>query len=753
MSTYPRLLARPAPYESESFMGYLLRLAEINYYSTPFNIVKAGLENEPEKANVNDYVKLLSSGDIDLLGFSELTQESVDTLESLRYPIVLASADHQPDIHEFFYYDVPSNFLRFAYPKVCVECLRESSYHRSIWDFAPLTCCPEHDVLLVDYCIECNSQLTWNRKGVRYCQCGFDLTRINPIKVDHNQNWLSKEIQYLLNYTSDDKRLIISDETSTRRFDDLIDLINLINDKSYKLADSKRKHYRYELQWQPNYALHKTLMFTVCNLDTGPYLSPYFIPVSNKNSLARAVGLKNIYSNKTIDQKIFYLQSDYLYRQTSTIVKSDLCACLKISKTLLHSMELQGVLLPVSGPPIDSSGDYHYSLKHVSQILDNLSANSISDVEDPITIGEHLKTCSVANKRPFGMLISSMLDGKVQFVIKASAHGLLDIELSKKSLKAFINRTCKRKHDQAYISVDQAAKKLKTYPAVIYSTLDKLIPCINLSNRKFIHIKDVVEFHENYVLISELAKDCETNPTNLSEKIIDEGISPVSGPLCDGNKVYIFKRSDIRRLDMLSVVNKKKYDTNTGRKPKRTHRAYYQTLIEDLSLLTSTEAAKFLNISSQKLAILIKKNYIKLERNPELPVSKKYIRLSQLRTYRIRYLNNPYLMSFNKASNSLNESTTRFYYNWIKSRRLKVIKDGLGNEYVDFKQLVKIKKFKEKALSGADAAELLGVEKYVINNLRKQSKLRPISGPGIDDFKNYFYKRQDIETLSHENWW
>lgn len=99
------------------------------------------------------------------------------------------------------------------------------------------------------------------------------------------------------------------------------------------------------------------------------------------------------------------------------------------------------------------------------------------------------------------------------------------------------------------------------------------------------------------------------------------------------------------------------------------------------------------------------------------------------------------------------KSTTRFYYNWIRSRRLKVIKDGLGNEYVDFKQLVKIKKFKEKALSGADAAELLGVEKYVINNLRKQSKLRPISGPGIDDFKNYFYKRQDIETLSHENWW
>lgn len=753
INTHARLLTRPAPYESESFMGYLLRLADLNYYDSPFNIVKAALEGEPEKATLNDYVKLLCSGEIDLSGFSELTQETIETLESLRYPVVLSSVDHHPDIHEFFYYDVPSNFLRFAYPRVCVECLKENSYHKSIWDFAPLTCCPQHDVLLVDYCINCKTQLTWNRKGVNFCHCGFDLRQIPSIKVDHNQSWLSKEIQYLLNYTSDDKDLISADETSTRRFDDLIDILDLINEKSLKLADSKRKQYRYEHQWQPNHALHKTLMLTVCNLDTGPYLYTYLNPISDKNFLARTLGLKNIHSNKTIEQKVQQLQSDFLHKQKSTIVKSDLCACLGISQTLLHSMELQAIIIPISGPSIDRCGDYHYSLMEVSEMLDRLREKSVSDLSNFISIKDHLRACRVANKRPFGLLITSMLAGKVMFEIGNDAEGLLDIHINQKSLKAFINRTRKQKNNKAYISVNEAAKKLETYPAVVYSCLGKLLPCVNLSNRKFIHRDHVEDFHQKYVLISELAKDYETNPTNLSEKIIDEGVRPISGPRYDGNTVYIFKRSEIQQLDMLTVVNKEKYDTNTGRKSKRAKKANYLSVIQNLSLVTTPQAAVILNISSQQLSRLIKNNFIRVEKHPDLPLNKKYIKRSQLQRYIMKYRNNPFLMPFSKASERLNESHTRFYYNWIKYRRLSVINDGLGNEYVHFQQLKKIIKFKQNALSGADAADLLGVQKYVIDNLRKQKKIKPISGPGIDGFNNYFYKRQDIETLSHENWW
>lgn len=288
---------------------------------------------------------------------------------------------------------------------------------------------------------------------------------------------------------------------------------------------------------------------------------------------------------------------------------------------------------------------------------------------------------------------------------------------------------------------------------MVYSCLGKLLPCVNLSNRKYIHREHVEDFHQKYVLISELAKDYETNPTNLSEKIIDEGVRPISGPRYDGNKVYIFKRSAIQQLDLLTVINKKKYDTNTGRKSKRAKKANYLSVIQNLSLVTTPEAAVFLNISSQQLSRLIKNNFIRVEKQPDLPLNKKYIKRSQLQRYIMQYRNNPFLISYGKASEKLNESHTRFYYNWIKYRRLSVINDGLGNEYVHLQQLKKIINFKQNALSGADAADLLGVQKYVIDNLRKQKKIKPISGPGIDGFKNYFYKRQDIETLSHENWW
>lgn len=757
MSSKVKLINRPAPYDDESFMGYILRLSELNYYSTPFNLVKTGVswkDSKSDKASINDYIKLLSSGDIDLSGFSSLVEESIDTLESLRYPVVHSAIDHYPDIHEFFFYDVPSNYLRFAYPRVCVECLKEAPYHRSIWDFAPLTCCPKHKVLLTDLCPCCDMQLTWARKGIKYSQCGVDLTEVSPVKIDHNQYWLSNEVQYLLNYTSNDLFQVCSSETSTRRFDDIIDVLSLIDEKSKLLSDSNRKQFRYEFQWQPNIALHKLLMAMICHLDVGPYFTKRFTHTLDKTLQARAIGLKNPRSNKTLEHEITAFQRTLLNRQTETIVKTELCACLGISRRLVEGLEFHELLLPSSGPNVNAAGDYRYNLSDVVKLLSELIVQSSLELDDSVSLGQHLRFCPVADKRPFGLLLQEILKGKIIFHLPRVSTSLLDIQINNSSLAKFLKRTNKRKHSASYLTVDKVADELKTYPEAIYALLNKkLLPCIRIGKSKVVHKDHVRSFKQKFVFISELADDYSTNPTNLSEKIMDEGVKAVSGPRIDGNKVYIFNRKDIRKLDMLSVISKRGYETNTGRKPSRACKSRYQYLIEKYSLVPTSDAAKLLEISPQQLSRLIRLGYLKTESHPDLPLTKRYIRRSRIDAYEKKYIGNPFLCSLENALKSLNEEHPHFYNNWVKPKRVKVIDDGLGKLYIDLRDLKEIKKLKRKGMTTADAASYLGVERYVIQNLIKQGKIQTISGPGKDNYSNYLVNRDDIEKLTHENWW
>lgn len=759
-------------------MGYLLRLSEENCFETPFSLLELGelkaslpkniksitdsdqdkktqddLGKLSPKSGINDYVKKLVSGEIDLSKLAHITGEIADVLESLRYPIVHSTLDHYPDIHDFYFYDVPSNFLRFAYPRVCVECLNETPYHRAVWDFAPMTSCPAHNSLLIDICPACNQQLAWNRCSITKCQCGSDLLQLSPTKLDSNQTWLSHEVQALVNYTAADPMINNSYHTATRRFSDLIDVIELIRKQSNRLSDSARKHFRYEFQWQPNAELHETLLYLVINLETKkPILDKPHTDDSHTLS-ARRLGLKDSHSNKSVRKEIFTETHSSFNRQRELISKSALCSQLGISPRLMHGLEEFSIIKPVTGPKIDKSGDYHYAKTEVIEILSKLKSLSKTSEKPHISINHHLRSSAVKLKRPFGLIIQSLLENKAQFYFP-EGFSLLKIQLEELSFNSFLQETEPAVINDGFLSVKAAAEKLNIYNDAVYRSLKAgIIPHTTRGRTKLIRSLDLEKFNHYYVFVTEIAKTHGCNPTNLADKIIDEGIKPASGPNVDGNLLNVFLRSDINKLDMHHIINKIKYDTNTGRKSKQTRKKSYLELVEILNLVPSTEAANILGVSIQQLSKLVRKNYLKIEKHSSIPAYKKYIRLTEIEEYEARYKSNPNLVSKSYAANFLNESETRFYNNWVKYKRLELVNDGLDNDYVDKKAIEEIKEFKKQALSTAEACAVLGVKKYEIDNLRKLGKLIPVSGPGVDPYGNYFYKKKDIETLSNADWW
>jgi TniQ len=162
-----QLLRTPAPQPDESLMGYILRLVESNYYETPKWILDfAGL-----KMDVLLYGwRMLCDDSIDFTLFKQITGLSEEEVNEMKHEIRSGSDYELCDAQ----WDVPINSLRFNRPMVCSDCLRENPYCRKFWDLPVVTICPQHRSLLLDKCPSCRIPITWDRKSVSQCRCGYD---------------------------------------------------------------------------------------------------------------------------------------------------------------------------------------------------------------------------------------------------------------------------------------------------------------------------------------------------------------------------------------------------------------------------------------------------------------------------------------------------------------------------------------------------------------------------------------------------
>jgi hypothetical protein len=170
-----RLLRTPVPHADESLMGYVVRLTEENGYGAPSWIFDlAGLRNG---ARGGGWTALYSPG------FDPTLLERVIGLkrpefDALRYGI---GSSRRSVI--FADQPISIDFIRFSTPKLCPLCLREASYYKRFWDLLPLTACAVHGLILIDTCSDCGRRVSWLRKKVSVCHCGFDWRTSKPVEA------------------------------------------------------------------------------------------------------------------------------------------------------------------------------------------------------------------------------------------------------------------------------------------------------------------------------------------------------------------------------------------------------------------------------------------------------------------------------------------------------------------------------------------------------------------------------------------
>ncbi len=171
------LLRRPRPYVDEDLAGYILRLSQINRYSSPQWIYNL--------AEIPQYAANGNFCDRDSRDLSKLAQLlSID--ESTLWKMAFCDRKSSKLVRvEFFGRSLPTYNLSKQKAKVCPCCLAEKPYCRKIWNLIPLTVCPIHHCLLLDICPQCDRQIRWDRNSVNECKyCELDWRSIQPESLE-----------------------------------------------------------------------------------------------------------------------------------------------------------------------------------------------------------------------------------------------------------------------------------------------------------------------------------------------------------------------------------------------------------------------------------------------------------------------------------------------------------------------------------------------------------------------------------------
>jgi hypothetical protein len=236
------LLFTAHPFPDESFVGYLLRLTEVNRYKTLSWILQL--------AKIKDYV---NSGFSfarhplpDLSPLSYLTGIDKVVLASLMYAPVRLSKERLVGDYSVFDSPMPHYVIRLSNPKVCPGCLNEFGYIRKIWELGIVTVCPIHKVKLLDTCPGCLKKVSWGRNQISICRCGFDWRDPMPLRVGDLELTVTRQVHWLckLHYDHNDSTcpLPANNPLKDLRLRDFTSALIFIASQYAAIIDTKGKH-------------------------------------------------------------------------------------------------------------------------------------------------------------------------------------------------------------------------------------------------------------------------------------------------------------------------------------------------------------------------------------------------------------------------------------------------------------------------------------------------------------------------------
>lgn len=289
-----------------------------------------------------------------------------------------------------------------------------------------------------------------------------------------------------------------------------------------------------------------------------------------------------------------------------------------------------------------------------------------------------------------------------------------------------------------FLTITEVAERLNVHSEIVRSTQKSNYLVFErrtfAGSLKYVTtLPRIEEFEKQYVLVGTLARKLGVNATDLTARLAALGINPIATQKNSALKTPLFSASDVGNLSAESILAVQKCATNAGRK--RAGVAKKQSI--STKNVTITDAATQLNLSVQKVKILLERGHLTkaIEDTPGVFVDK--ASLKKL----IQNLNNEKYISTEEASRQLNTSIAGLKREWI-SLGLVEFSDFIYWERVKKLDIDRILELKSEYVNATEAGALLGMHRTHVRNLAKQKLITPHVFGTVK--KNRLYKISDV---------
>lgn len=169
------LIRTPDPYLTESLRGYILRVSELNGYTSPYQILNYAGYN----------LKQMNSAGFNIENLALILGKSLS-----KFPQISYCKNRGDGTREYYLLrnsiGKSVSFIPFRLNKIafCPYCVEENKFLDAFWDLKIAVACPIHRCTLLSQCPKCGNKLRWFRPGLMTCHCGEKITDFSTRKVE-----------------------------------------------------------------------------------------------------------------------------------------------------------------------------------------------------------------------------------------------------------------------------------------------------------------------------------------------------------------------------------------------------------------------------------------------------------------------------------------------------------------------------------------------------------------------------------------
>lgn len=730
-----RLIHRFAPkQDSDSILSYICRLSRANHY--PHSGALASLATLcTNSESWSGAQRRVCAGEVDWTTLSAISEQSVEGLRELTYPPVSKALLWKQ--HLFLGKPVPWSGLLPHKVRFCPLCISEGTFHSRLWDLTWYTVCDLHASTLLAHCQnpECGTAFDWNELGRSSClRCGHRHAA-SPISADSSALALAREIRRLSSAsTAEDRDRPWSDlgdlmglievlaplaipRSVLGRFDfspqlwshgELIRLVDavwpLVADRPSSIT-AMRQHLGTSRASFPALPLaaHSLALRTIIGS----------LPDSAKTWLERSLASAEELGGQEAPAALVAHAAEFVTRATAADI-------LGLSQHSVLALIKGGLLSGQFAHADRKRSDWIIPLASLNELHSHVQSmlveNQPSSPLPAMNLSTFMRSPEGSNVGDTAEVLRAVLDGRIR--IQEDPH---DTRLAALRI---INPSQRLVGRNDALTVNETCQQSGLYSNAVYRLMavglirfhhEKTGP----SRQRMVLRSDLCQFLSEYAVVTLLARELKVNPTNLTDRLKDAGLKPVSGPKIDKGLVYVFLRKDIERANLPEILARQDYKSSYGRPLRGQKRPQHAD-----DLVTSSAAARQLGLSVQQVGMLVKRGALQEHGHSRCHGNRRYFHGTAITEYLSRYDQNAQLVPLETALKQLGCSRRLFHRVYQGTGRVQLVRDPIGRSFASVVDLTRVLSERGSRGSLSECARHLDLSRHRIAAMRRRGRIR-----------------------------